>query len=235
LEARLLEAKRLKYISKLATMVGHDLRNPLTAINLAGYNIRKSLGKVIGGNVKEMFDIIERNVSYADKIVRDLSDLAADRPLKLQEVDVNSLVEEALSTPMLKNVETVTKLAAILPALVDREYVKRAFSNIILNAVQSMPDGGTLTVTTKEREGFVDVSFKDTGVGISKGNIQKIFDPLFTTKAKGQGLGLSTAKRIVEIQGGTITVESGKGRGSTFTVRLPINPTNLELDWVSEA
>jgi two-component system NtrC family sensor kinase len=90
-------------------------------------------------------------------------------------------------------------------------------------------------VTTKEREGFVDVSFKDTGVGIPRGNIQKIFDPLFTTKAKGQGLGLSTAKRIVEIQGGTIIVESGKGGGSTFTVRLPINPTNLELDGVPEA
>jgi two-component system NtrC family sensor kinase len=234
LEAQMLEERRLKYISELTTMVGHDLRNPLTAINLATHNIRANLVKTVPRNILEMLNIVERNVSYADKIIRDLCDFAADRPLKLQKTDVNRLLDETLSESILGKSKIIKKFTAHQSALVDREYVKRAFANIILNAVQSMPEDGTLTLTTVELEGFVQVSFKDTGTGISKENLPKVFEPLFTTKAKGQGLGLSTAKRMVEIQGGTITVESVERKGSAFTVRLPTDKSTSYLDLIQE-
>jgi len=106
------------------------------------------------------------------------------------------------------------------PAKVDRGQMARVFQNLIVNAVEAMPEGGELNISTGKTRGFIEVKVKDTGVGIAEENLKKIFT-LFTTKAKGTGLGLSNAKRVVEAHEGTITVESEEGKGTTVTVQLP--------------
>ena len=100
--------------------------------------------------------------------------------------------------------------------------MRRVFTNLFTNAVQAMPDGGRLTITASKTEEEALISVQDTGVGISEENMGKLFQPLFTTKSKGQGFGLPVCKRIVEAHGGKITVESKVGKGSTFTVKIPL-------------
>ena len=100
--------------------------------------------------------------------------------------------------------------------------MERVFRNLATNAIQAMKNGGKLKVSTKKKQGFVEVSFQDTGAGMSKETMKKIFEPFFTTKSKGMGIGLAICKKFVEINGGSITVKSEEGNGSTFTVKLPI-------------
>jgi len=105
--------------------------------------------------------------------------------------------------------------------------IKRVFLNLAVNGIQAMKEnGGRLKVSTKERRGFVEVSFKDTGVGMSKESMEKIFTPFFTTRAKGMGMGLAICKKLVDAHGGSIEVESEEGKGTTFTVKLPIQQEN---------
>ena len=106
---------------------------------------------------------------------------------------------------------------------VDPPSLKRVLSNLILNAIQAMPDGGSLTVAVSSTDEHVIITVKDTGVGIPKESIPKIFEAFFTTKAQGQGLGLSICKKFVEANGGSIEVESEEGKGTIFTVKLPTN------------
>jgi signal transduction histidine kinase len=102
--------------------------------------------------------------------------------------------------------------------------MKRAFINLIKNAVDAMPDGGKLTITSERANGKVKIAFADTGMGISEENLKKLFGPLFTTKAKGMGLGLAICKRVVEAHGGMISVESVVGKGTVFTIIIPTEP-----------
>jgi two-component system sporulation sensor kinase A len=111
---------------------------------------------------------------------------------------------------------------------VDREKMNRAFVNIITNAVDAMPESGTLTVTSKTVKGNVKIAFKDTGTGMSKETLSNIWSPLFTTKAKGMGFGLPICKRIVEAHGGKISVESTLGKGTTVTITIPVNPEPVD-------
>ena len=129
----------------------------------------------------------------------------------------------------------VSQLDEALPTiLADPDQLGQVFGNIILNGIQAMPKGGQLVVQTSEvsgkppRSGWVAISFADTGVGIPEGDLGKLFEPLFTTKAKGIGLGLALAKTLVEGHRGTIEVESEVGKGSTFTVKLPLSKAEGE-------
>jgi signal transduction histidine kinase len=106
---------------------------------------------------------------------------------------------------------------------IDQAQLQRVFTNMILNAIQAMPDGGKLTVQTSRHYDLAEIAFRDTGVGIPQENLQKMFVPFFSTKANGIGLGLSICKQVVEGHGGNITVESKEGEGSTFTIKLPIH------------
>jgi two-component system sensor histidine kinase HydH len=106
--------------------------------------------------------------------------------------------------------------------MIDPAVMRRVFTNLIMNAIQAMPNGGELGIDLYGTDEFLFVAFKDTGVGIPEENMGKLFNPFFTTKAKGQGLGLPVCKRLVEAHDGRITVESKPGEGSTFTVELPI-------------
>ena len=232
MEEERLKLEKLAAVGEVATMVGHDLRNPLQAIENAAYYLNNELPNLSTSiptpqKTREMLQVINDSVNYADKIVRDLRDFSATKKLTLTKTSINTIVEETLSqVERPENVKVITKLSHLPKMKADKDMIKRVFLNLTMNGIQAMEKGGTLKVLTRKTKGFVEVSFKDTGVGISKEDMKKIFAPFFTRKARGIGLGLAICKRIVERHGGRIEVESQKGKGSTFTVKLPISQEN---------
>ena len=167
---------------------------------------------------------IEKNVEYINKIVADLQDFA--RPLNphAQETELKHLIDELLQKYAFpQNVKIDFKVEpAALQVVADPDYISRTMYNLVTNAVQAMPDGGTLTIHAHQTENYVIVDVKDTGVGIPQEAQSKLFTPMFTTKAKGQGFGLAVVKRMTEAVGGTVTFESQEGKGTTFTLRFPL-------------
>jgi len=174
--------------------------------------------------VKETLEILQKEVATSESIIDGLLDFARPKPPALRKVDVNNLVQETVARIALpENIQVVSQPEEKLPTiLADPEQLIQVFTNIILNAIQAMPEGGKLTIKSKTpSKGWVAVSFADTGEGISGENLQKLFEPLFTTKAKGIGLGLAVTRALVERHRGFIDVESEVRKGSTFTVRVP--------------
>jgi len=222
-QEQLLKAQRLAVIGELAGMVGHDLRNPLTSINGAAYYVKKRLSSKIDGKVREMLDLIGKNIVYSNKIINDLLDYSREVKLDLTGSNPKLIVKEALSLVEIpKNVQVIDLTEGKLKIKVDTAKMKRAFVNILKNAVEAMPEGGTLTTKSRKSDGNLEFVFSDTGVGISKKTMEKLWTPLFTTKAKGMGFGLAICKRIIEAHGGSISVKSSRGKGTTFTVTIPI-------------
>lgn len=226
---KLLKAQRLAAIGELAGMVGHDLRNPLTGITGAAYYLKMKTTAKLNDREREMLETIEKAIAHSNKIINDLLEYSREIRLELSETEPKSLLSEALSLIAIpKNIQ-VRDLTEKEPQVkVDKEKIRRVFVNIAKNAFEAMPDGGELTVKSlKEGENVVFV-FSDTGTGMSKDVLNKIWVPLFTTKAKGMGFGLPICKRIVEAHGGRISVESAAGKGSTFTVTVPIELKTLD-------
>jgi len=223
-EEERLKLEKLTAVVELATMVGHDLRNPLQSIENAIYYLKTELPCLLASEKgKDMLRVIDNSVNYADKIVRDLHAFSAEKAPALKQTDVNMLVEETLSQiQTLGNVELRTELRELPQVMVDKDQIERVLMNLTLNGIQAMENGGTLTVSTKKAKGFVEISFTDTGVGIPEENMEKIFSPFFTTKARGMGMGLAICKKFVGDNGGTIQVKSEVGKGTTVVVKLPL-------------
>lgn len=222
-QEQLIRKERLAVLGKLAGGLGHELRNPLGAIKNALHYLDMVMEKP-APQVQEALAIMKKEVTTSERIISGLLEFARPKPPSRQEVDVNDLVREALSrTATPENVEMVTLLAPLPTISADPTQLGQVFTNIILNAFQATPKGGRLLVKSR-RAGpkWVAISFADTGIGIPKEDLPKVFQPLFTTKARGTGLGLAVCKTIVEGHGGSIEVESNVDKGSTFTVRLPI-------------
>lgn len=231
-QKQLLRAERMIGIGETAAMVGHDLRNPLQVMANILYLANKSLaalpaeGKkfVEKCGVEELMTSVHEQLQYMSKIVRDLQDYARPIELNLVETNLYQLIQDTLSTMTIpQNVRvSITKEDKFPLLIVDPALMKRVFSNLITNALQVMPDGGRLTIRLSKQEKRGLVSIQDTGRGIAPKNRNKIFQPLFTTKAKGQGFGLPVCKRLVEVHDGSIHVKSRVGQGSTFTVEIPL-------------
>jgi len=231
MEARLAESQRLATIGETTAMVGHDLRNPLQGIVSAIYLAKRKLESppqpstkpAVKPGLVDMLETIENEAKYMDKIVSDLQDYAAPLKTEPKPVEMEPLVKDTLSKIRIpRNVKVSFKVSEPLPTvMIDPAMLRRVFSNLIMNAIQAMPDGGRLEIDLYGTDEFLFIAFKDTGMGIPEENMGKLFNPLFTTKAKGQGLGLPVCKKLVEAHNGRITVESKPGGGSTFTVKLP--------------
>jgi signal transduction histidine kinase len=225
-------------IGETAAMVGHDLRNPLQVIVGSIDIIRKGLNRrgdseAVSSEVSEMekwVDKIDAQTGYMNKIISDLQDYSRNIQPTLEETNVESLIEDVVSSVEIPDdVEVSVVLDEGLPDIsVDETLMKRLFTNLVLNAVQAMPDGGSLSIRGSLQGDDVMILVEDTGVGIKEENLNEIFKPLFTSKAKGTGFGLPVCKRIVDAHGGTISVESEEGVGSTFTVKLPITHLSRE-------
>jgi PAS domain S-box-containing protein len=234
-QEQLLKAQRLAVIGELAGMVGHDLRNPLTSINGATYYLKKRLSSKIDGKMKEMLELVEKNIAYSNKIINDLLDYSREVKLDFTESNARSIVRESLSLVEIpKNVQLIDLTKNKPKIKVDIGKIKRAFVNIIKNGIEAMPKGGTLTIRCRKSDGNLNFVFSDTGMGMSKRTLKKLWTPLFTTKAKGMGFGLPICKRVVEAHGGSISVKSAVGKGTTLTVALRIKPESEggEKIWV---
>jgi|YelNatPaOPRAMG01_1025707.scaffolds.fasta_scaffold18833_1 two-component system, sporulation sensor kinase E len=220
------QTKRLSAVGQTAGMVGHDIRNPLQAITSDVYLIREELKDIpqcsqLQG-VRESLSSIEENIFYINKIVSDLQDYT--RPIAPQHkpANVKELLVGTVATGIPKTIETDLQAPEDLEIFTDPEYLKRILNNLVTNAVQAMPKGGKLTLQAQKKGAHVVFSVKDTGGGIPEGIRDKIFTPLFTTKSKGQGLGLAVVKRLVDGLGGNITFVSQEGKGTEFNIELPI-------------
>ena len=208
-------------------MVGHDLRNPLQVVINTLYLAKRNMKSMQSQEIqylKKYCETIAQQVDYMNKIVSDLHDYA--RPLKpeLVETSLMQLINNALSIVNIpENIEVSMMIEEDFPrVMIDAVMMKWVFTNIILNAVQAMPGGGKLAIRAVKADRMASVSVEDTGVGIPKENMDKIFQPLFTSKSKGQGFGLAVCKRMVEAHSGNITVKSRLGKGSTLTIEIPI-------------
>jgi len=231
MEQQLFKSERLAAIGELAAMIGHDLRNPLTGITGATYYLKTKLDKKADTRTKEMLEIIEKDIEYSNKIINDLLEYSREIRLELAETTPKSLIREALSLVALPENIRVRNESRNMPQIkVDPEKMKRTFANLIKNSFDAMPIGGTLTIKSRRVNDNVQIAFSDTGIGMTKQVLEKLWRPLFTTKAKGMGFGLPICKRIVEAHGGKITVESAVGEGTTFTVTLPIEPLENERE-----
>jgi two-component system sporulation sensor kinase A len=218
------ELEKLMTIGELATMVAHDLRNPLTSIRNASFYIRNICCQRTSCECKtatEMLDIIEQETLFANNIISSLLDFSIKRPLQKTEQNINAVIEDSITASNIpENIKVEKNFAENATANVDEKQLQRVFLNIIKNAVQAMPNGGKVAITTRENENCIEIAISDTGIGISEENIGKVFTPLFTTKARGIGLGLAICEQIVEEHGGKINVQSKISEGSTFTVKL---------------
>jgi PAS domain S-box-containing protein len=227
LEQRLLKSERMATIGELAAMVGHDLRNPLTGIATAIYNLRTHLGRRIDGETRETLDIVEQDIQHSDKIITDLLEYSRETHLDLRETDAKSITKDALAhTKIPAKIRIVDSTHNHPKILVDAEKMRRVFINLINNAVDAMPKRGTLKIASRKSDGNLEITLADTGTGMTRETIDKLWSPLFTTKAKGMGFGLPIAKRLVEAHEGSISVESKARKGSTFTVTLPIRSSS---------
>jgi PAS domain S-box-containing protein len=225
MQQQLLKSERLAAIGELAAMIGHDLRNPLTGIAGATYYLKTKCGSKIDNKSKEMLRIIEKDIENSNKIINDLLEYSKEMKLDLNECNLRLILKEALYAIKIPENVRVANLTKDQPKMnVDADKMKRAFVNIIKNAVDAMPKGGKLAIESRESNGDLEIVFSDTGVGMSEETLRNIYRPLFTTKAKGMGFGLAICKRFVEAHGGKIYARSTIGKGSTFTVTLPIQP-----------
>ncbi len=224
---KLKDAERLAAVGATAGMVGHDIRNPLQAIMSDVYLAKSELISIPASEEKknaiESLNEIEKNVSYINKIVQDLQDYS--RPLKatIQKTYLETIISDLLrNNDFPSNIKNVIKINKNADAvLADPDLLRRIIGNLFNNAVQAMPDGGTLTIRTRKERKDIIITVEDTGVGIPEEAKPKLFTPLFTTKSKGQGFGLAVVKRMTEKMYGTVTFESDIGKGTIFVVRLP--------------
>lgn len=235
---KLQEAERLATIGQIAASVGHDLRAPLQSIMNNAYLLGisasdPSLPEKSSAEILELQKKIERQVQYMSGIIGDIRDFSRNLVLDKRPVPVQTLVQEALSMVSLpQNVILSLNLDIRDPVSVDQGMFTRVLVNLITNAIESMPKGGNLEINARDLGEWVAIEVKDTGVGVPKEHLDKLFTPLFTTKSKGSGLGLAICKRIVEAHGGKIRVESQVGEGSSFIIELhkPAKPSKSGIE-----
>ncbi|MFA7060052.1 MAG: ATP-binding protein [Pedobacter sp.] len=235
----LVRKEKLAILGQLSGSVGHELRNPLGVMSNAVYFLKMVLADA-DETVKEYLDIIKNEIDNSLRIITDLLDFARTKAPRIKTVTARELTDESLGRCAIpENIDLQTEIPDNLPFLrVDPLQIGQVLQNLITNAVQAMPDGGALRVAalrisssnskskiqnSKFIEDFIEISVTDTGEGISPENMKKLFQPLFTTKAKGIGLGLVVCKNLVEANGGRIEVASESGKSTTFTVALPMD------------
>jgi len=223
MQKQLDNAQRLAVIGELAASVGHDLRNPLTGIKGAVYYLKLKLNSSMDKKSKEMLDIIESDIQYSNKIISDLLDFSKDIRLVRSRTNIKSIVEETLAKMKIpKKVKVIDLTDRAHEVFVDAGQMNRVFENIIKNAVEAMPRGGQLEIKSEKVDNSLKVTFRDNGEGISKENMGKLGIPLFTTKAKGVGMGLAICKRLTEAHAGSLSVDSEQRLGTCVTITVPV-------------
>jgi two-component system, sporulation sensor kinase E len=228
-EQQTIESERLNALTLLAAGVAHEIGNPLNSLNIHLQLIEREARKLDGakrGELEESVEVARTEVNRLDSIISQF--LRAIRPTRpqLKPENINSIVEEAVRflAPEIKDRDIVVEqeLRSDLPLLeLDRDQMKQAFYNVIKNSFEAIKSRGILRIRTDIDDSHVTVRFTDSGGGISPDNLSRVFEPYFTTKTSGTGLGLLIVRRIVREHGGELSIESSEGKGLTVTIRLP--------------
>jgi two-component system nitrogen regulation sensor histidine kinase NtrY len=215
----------------MARQVAHDIKNPLTPIQLNAEHLRRvhaDRGEPLGATLKDCVDTILAQVAILRQISSEFSNFASSPSVRRTVVDTAELVAELVAPYQrgLPDGMTIQVTSAPdLPAVeIDRALVARSLTNVIENALHAMPTGGRLTVEAAVRDGMVSIAVSDTGLGMDLEALERAFEPYFSTKARGTGLGLPIAKRNIELSGGSIAITSQRDQGTTVEVRLPLAP-----------
>jgi len=226
-QEQLVVSEKLASLGKMAAGVAHEINNPLTSILINTHLLLERRPE--GDEDREPLGLIADETSRCATIVKGLLDFARQTPSQEARADINAIVDRTLQLlekqATVRNIRIEKNLDRAIPLIeVDKNKIQQVFSNLAINACEAMPEGGVLVVASRlsRDETHAEVAFTDTGVGIPKENIAKLFDPFFTTKSFGTGLGLAVSYGIVRQRGGTIHVRSEVGKGTVFTVRIPL-------------
>jgi len=224
---RLVVSEKLASLGKMAAGVAHEINNPLTTILINAHLLLERPGRT--ADDAETLNLIADETTRCAAIVKGLLDFARQTPSQAAPTDINDVIDRTLllleMQASVRNIRFEKALDRALPPIeIDKNKIQQVFSNLAINACEAMPTGGTLVVASfMSRDGtHFEITFTDTGIGISKENIPKLFDPFFTTKSFGTGLGLAVSYGIIRQRGGTILVRSEVGKGTVFTVRIPL-------------
>lgn len=225
MEEQMMHSEKLASLGRLTAGITHEIGNPLTSV-FSFVQILKEMEQ--DEFKKESLETIYFHISRIADILKQLSGFSKTPPVELKPLKINSLIESSLSLiqydKRAKDITIVRDFWTDMPEITtDGNQLSQVIVNIILNAVDAMPEGGTLTIRSRVRDDKVVIIFEDTGVGIPKENISRIFDPFFTTKEKGTGLGLAVSYSIIKKLNGGLTVESEVNKGTRFVITLPMN------------
>ena len=212
---------------RIARTIAHEVRNPLTNINLATSQLKTDIS-VTDENLLYLFEIMERNSNRINKLISDLLHSTKFSELNFTNVCINDLLDESLAMAKdrieLQQVTIEKQYDTSCHLHVDKEKIKIAFLNIIINAIEAMePDKGVLKISTKAEEGYCIVTITDNGTGMDEMEMSKLFEPYFTSKPNGNGLGLANTQNIIFNHKGTIHVSSSIGKGTIFNIRLGVS------------
>jgi PAS domain S-box-containing protein len=228
-QERLLRQERLAALGQLAGSIAHELRNPLGVISNATAYL-SMIQPDADEKVREYIEIIQSETRTSEKIIADLMDYARLQTVERKPADISELIRNAQRrNPAPEHVKVFAEVPSGLPpVLVNATQIEQVIGNLLTNAYQAMPTSGKLLIKVELSgesvdEEWVKLTMKDSGEGIAPEDIERIFEPLFTTKAKGIGLGLAVSKKIIDANQGRVSVESQPGKGSTFTLYLPIH------------
>jgi len=243
-EEQIRTQERLSVLGELAVGMAHEIRNPLTIIKM----LMHSLYSELSGDALKDLDVIKDEIDRMNEIANQFIECAKPHEIRLINIDCNHVLDNILCLFLHRikelKVKLVKKYSSKLPSIVaDELLIGQVFMNLILNAIQAMPTGGILTITTKHKRArsrrkvdgtqkshnfdinspeYIEIMFSDTGDGIPEGIIRQIFEPFVSTKKKGVGLGLAIVSRIINDHKGTIEVDEKRKKGAKFTIRLPI-------------
>jgi signal transduction histidine kinase len=235
IEEKLNQSERAAVIGRMTQSIAHDIRNPLNVLKLTLGHFAAKLkpeGQAAGNQFISLVSTMKDEIGRLEGLVNDLLDYGRPGPVSQEVFDMREVLKDSLSGVTAQAEEQSVEVFLELedtPALVqgDIRRIQSSISNIVVNAVQAMQAGGTLKALLRRRDSVVVVSISDTGKGITDEHLNKIFEPYFSTKQSGFGLGLAVAKKVVEEHGGSIRVESRIGEGTTFTIKLPASDENL--------
>ena len=226
-QAELVQKERLALLGQVSGGIAHEIRNPLNAVKTSAYFLLHAKSAP-PEKVEQHLERIDRQVTIIDNVITALSDVAKLPEPKLHAVDVAAIIVQALNaTKMPPSINAQTQFSPDLPpVLADQNQIQIAFLNLIRNARDAMPDGGNLTVSGDVVDGhFIRIRVTDEGIGIPPEDMQRILEPLYSTKARGMGLGLAITRTVVQKNQGELAIESKLGEGSTFAVLLPMAET----------
>jgi signal transduction histidine kinase len=225
LEFEVQRSEKLASLGRLVTGVAHELRNPIGVVKATVQVMENEYNGIPG--LREFTTVIKEQVDRQNRVIQELLDFGRPNKQVVQPVNINSLLEKVLTftSPLIREqkIHLEVEFDPGLPLiLADPSRIKQVFVNMILNAIQATPAGGTLNIGTYPQDSYINIEFRDTGRGIEPGEISRIFDPFYTTKESGTGLGLSISHQIIKSHNGTIHVSSVPGEGTVFKVKLPL-------------